>query len=156
MPSNSYKNKFHDNLYPYVKNRLLDDGRKASDSTVNTAISDMFYLERKRGDTDFLDWFKDEEKLKEAKEAIKDLLIKANRQSSNFEYDLKWYCRLLDYFYDYYINNGKALHNAPKNENMFKSKKSFTALICERCGGALDKTGEYWTCKNCGTNYIRD
>ena len=102
MAINSYKNEYSKALFPYVKERLLQDGRKASDSTVKTAISDMFYLERQRKDKDFLGWFQNDATMQEAKLAIKDILIQADRKHSNFAYDLKWYSRMLDYFYDFY------------------------------------------------------
>ena len=98
MASDTYKNKYSKELYPYVKMRLLQDGRKASDSTVQTAISDLFYLESQRKDKDFLEWFKNKDTLTEAKEEIRRLLLKAERKNSNFDYDLKWYRMLLDYF----------------------------------------------------------
>ena len=101
MAANSYKNQYSEELFPYVKKRLLQDGRKASDSTVKTAISDMFYLERQRKDKDFLSWFQSDVTIQEAKAEIKELLIQADRKSSNFDYDLQWYCRMLDYFYDF-------------------------------------------------------
>lgn len=157
----SYKNIYSEKIYDYVHERLINDGRKASDSTVKTAISDMFYLERRRGDKDFLEWFKSEQTLKDGKRAIEELLIKANRQSSNFDHDLKWYCRLLDYFYDYYKNNGEYVHNDTSEKKydkkvVRKSSKTFKALVCEKCAGGLEKDGEYWVCKNCGTRYIYD
>ena len=111
MASNTYKNLYYDVLFPYVRERLLQDGRKASDSTVNTAISDMFYLERQRKDRDFLSWFETDQTLTEAKNAIKELLIKADRKNSNFDYDLKWYCRMLDYFWDYIHGENRICYN---------------------------------------------
>lgn len=37
-----------------------------------------------------------------------------------------------------------------------KKVKTFTALVCEKCGGTLKFKGPYWTCESCGTSYIRD
>ena len=105
MAANKYKNKYSDKLFPYVKERLIKDGRKASDSTVKTAISDMFYLERQMKEVDFLFWFSSLENLSSAKEEIIKLLKKADRKNSSLNYDIQWYSRLLDYFYDYYNNN---------------------------------------------------
>ena len=107
MAAVSYKNMYSEELFPYVKKRLLQDGRKASDSTVKTAISDMFYLERQRKDKDFLSWFQSDASILEAKEEIKELLIRADRKSSNFDYDLKWYSRMLDYFNDFLKERSK-------------------------------------------------
>ena len=120
MASNTYKNAYYDKLFPYVRERLLQDGRKASDSTVKTAISDMFYLERQRKDRDFLSWFESYQALTEAKKAVAELLVKANRKSSDIEYDLRWYCRLLEYFYEFLQNEKRSIIAEDSGENKNK------------------------------------
>ena len=149
MATFSYKTKYQEDLFPYVKERLLKDGRKASDSTVNTAISDMFYLERQRKDRDFLTWFETDQTLTEAKDAIKDLLIKADRKNSNFDYDLKWYCRMLDYFWDFLhgIDGDleKKIEESPYKLVEVLDKEKGVKLLQEKSTGQLVVRKEYNT-----------
>ena len=45
--SESYQNKYWEVYYPYVKYRLEKDGYSSSDGSTETAVRDIFYLERK-------------------------------------------------------------------------------------------------------------
>lgn len=62
-------------------------------------------------------------------------------------------------FEQYLKDNPDGPPERPRTANYApeeKKEKTFTALVCEKCGGTLKFKGPYWTCESCGTSYIRD
>ncbi len=102
----SYKEKYYEDYYDFVKNALYNDGYSSSDGSVKTAVSDTFYLERQIKSVDFLTWFENDDSFERAKQEIVDLLVKANRKSSNLDLDIKYYTRDLEYFRRFLYERG--------------------------------------------------
>ncbi len=100
----TYQEEYKDALLPYIKERRLSEGKKVGKSTIETDWRDMFYLERNVENTDFLSWFESKEKLSEAKEKVKDLIYNSSAKKVKPDDRIPSYCRLLDYFYDFYNN----------------------------------------------------
>ncbi len=102
----SYKEKYYDEYYEFVKDCLSADGYSSSDGSVRTAVSDTFYLERQIRNVDFLSWFKNAESFEKAKQEIINLLTAARRKSSNLDLDIKYYTRDISYFKRFLIEKG--------------------------------------------------
>ncbi|WP_026507236.1 serine/threonine protein kinase [Butyrivibrio sp. MC2013] len=133
----SYQQKYWDEYLMHVKQCLRRDGYSDSDSSAETAARDTFYLERK-DPSDFLSWFVSPDTLESAKRRIEELLISANRRSSNLKLDIKYYSRDLEYFYEFINGTSDGSHSQDEYQFIKNLKnKTNVQLVKNSVSGKL-------------------
>ena len=97
-----YKNNFHDYLSERLAKERLALGKDAlAETTINTYITDTFFLE-KNTDVDFMHWYASPKMLESSKDSLRKILYKRK----NEENDIKNYYQDMCWFRDFLIEKG--------------------------------------------------